>query len=154
MCFVLSALGIRISNETLFLNAAFTICFHLAEFAVLLVENKLGSDASMFDILNYDEDEDINLIYENPNQNYVTTIDENINIHLMFESLRSRCRHTKQKDTGTAIAIMKNANIEPLSIYKQINSMRETNEFHEFCSEKLFTEIVKESKFSDIVPTK
>lgn len=117
----------------------------------LLVENKLVSDASMFDILNYDEDEDINLIYENPNQNYVTTIDENINIHLMFESLRSRCRHTKQKDTGTAITIMKNANIEPLSIYKQINSMRETNEFHEFCSEKLFTEIVKESKFSDIV---
>lgn len=57
----------------------------------------------------------------------------------VFESLRSRCRHTKQKDTG--IGFVYNYNISPESVFKQILSMRETNEFHEFCAEKLFEKI-------------
>ena len=36
-------------------------------------------------------------------------------------------------------------------IYNQINSMRETNEFHEFCAERLFVEIDKNSTNSVIV---
>jgi 7-cyano-7-deazaguanine reductase len=58
--------------------------------------------------------------------------------------LRSRCRHTKQKDTGTAlIGYSSTKLIAPPSLLKQIVSLREVNEFHEFCAEKLFCEIAK-----------
>jgi len=58
--------------------------------------------------------------------------------------LRSRCRHTKQKDTGTALINYRSSKlISPPSILKQIISLREVNEFHEFCAEKLFVEIYK-----------
>lgn len=59
--------------------------------------------------------------------------------------LRSRCRHTKQKDTGAAyIAVRSNEEVvDPLSVLRQIVSLREVNEFHEFCAEKLFMELTK-----------
>jgi 7-cyano-7-deazaguanine reductase len=57
-------------------------------------------------------------------------------------ALRSRCRHTKQKDTGTATILYKGHHtISPVSVFKQIVSLREVNEFHEFCAEKLLFEI-------------
>ena len=60
-------------------------------------------------------------------------------------ALRSRCRHTKQKDTGTAFISIntKNCLVNPVSLFKQIVGLREVNEFHEFCAEKLYTEIMK-----------
>ena len=60
--------------------------------------------------------------------------------------LRSRCRHTKQKDTGTAfifIRLKEGVSLETDSVLRQIISIRELNEFHEFCAEKLFTDIMK-----------
>jgi 7-cyano-7-deazaguanine reductase len=60
-------------------------------------------------------------------------------------ALRSRCRHTKQKDTGAAYISINTLNsvVIPSSLFKQIVSLREVNEFHEFCAEKLYTEIMK-----------
>jgi 7-cyano-7-deazaguanine reductase len=60
-------------------------------------------------------------------------------------ALRSRCRHTKQKDTGAAYISINTLDsvIKPASLFKQIVSLREVNEFHEFCAEKLYTEIMK-----------
>lgn len=60
-------------------------------------------------------------------------------------ALRSRCRHTKQKDTGAAYIWIKTYNsvVRPESLFKQIVSLREVNEFHEFCAEKLYVEIMK-----------
>lgn len=54
--------------------------------------------------------------------------------------LRSRCRHTKQKDSGTALLYHASteALVTPASFLRQIISLREVNEFHELCSEKLF----------------
>lgn len=59
--------------------------------------------------------------------------------------LRSRCRHTKQKDTGAAYISVNTLNsvLDPESLFKQVVSLREVNEFHEFCAEKLYTEIMK-----------
>ena len=58
--------------------------------------------------------------------------------------LRSRCRHTKQKDTGlAAIAYSGTTIISPVSLLQQIVSLREVNEFHEFCAERLFDTIRK-----------
>lgn len=60
----------------------------------------------------------------------------------MTDALRSRCRHTKQKDTGTALIYIKGkVFIDPAEIYKYIISLRETNEFHEYCCEKIYTEL-------------
>ena len=61
-------------------------------------------------------------------------------------ALRSRCRHTKQKDTGFAM-IRHTANgntlVDEASVFRQIVSLRELNEFHEFCCEKIYCEIAK-----------
>lgn len=63
--------------------------------------------------------------------------------HLLFTNvLRSRCRHTKQKDSGSAfISVVGVPNSE--AILRQIVSLREVNEFHEFCAEKLYVELSK-----------
>ena len=64
--------------------------------------------------------------------------------------LRSRCRHTKQKDTGTALVSYASTKfIAPPSLLKQIISLREVNEFHEFCAEKLYVEIQKHLNLND-----
>ena len=59
--------------------------------------------------------------------------------------LRSRCRHTKQKDTGTAYfeITTKRGHVNKEELLKLVISLREVNEFHEFCAEKLYTEIMK-----------
>ena len=72
-------------------------------------------------------------------------------VQFFTNALRSRCRHTKQKDTGLA-AIYHHSNhgtIDPLSAFKQIVSLREVNEFHEFCAEKLFVEMTKATDMND-----
>lgn len=59
--------------------------------------------------------------------------------------LRSRCRHTKQKDTGTAFFhIVTTSGIVDLeTLLLQVISLREQNEFHEFCAEKLYCDITR-----------
>ena len=71
-------------------------------------------------------------------------------------ALRSRCRHTKQKDTGAAYILIKTKDgmaVDPESLFKQVVSLREVNEFHEFCAEKLFTTIMKHPEVTDCVVT-
>jgi 7-cyano-7-deazaguanine reductase len=70
---------------------------------------------------------------------------------IFTNALRSRCRHTKQKDTGLAMIEHSSAHhqVDPLSMFKQIVSLREVNEFHEFCAEKLYVELQKVSKPED-----
>jgi len=70
-------------------------------------------------------------------------------------ALRSRCRHTKQKDTGAAYIniITKGTAVDPVSLFKQIVSLREVNEFHEFCAEKLLTSIMEHKEVVDCVVT-
>ena len=69
--------------------------------------------------------------------------DEIVESKFFTNALRSRCRHTKQKDTGTAYIhiITKGCIVNPSTLFKQIVSLREVNEFHEFCAEKLYTSI-------------
>lgn len=58
--------------------------------------------------------------------------------------LRSRCRHTKQKDTGTAFFKIntRRGTVIATELLKMVVSLREVNEFHEFCAEKLYTAIM------------
>jgi 7-cyano-7-deazaguanine reductase len=67
-------------------------------------------------------------------------------------ALRSRCRHTKQKDTGAAYILITSKDgmmVDPTSLFKQIVSLREVNEFHEFCAEKLFNSIMEHPEVVD-----
>lgn len=66
--------------------------------------------------------------------------------------LRSRCRHTKQKDSGTAFFHIetKNAEVDLVSLLKEIVSLREVNEFHEFCCEKLFVELKSHPEITNV----
>jgi len=65
--------------------------------------------------------------------------------------LRSRCRHTKQKDTGAAYfrIITKEGSVSQTELLKLVISLREVNEFHEFCAEKLYTEIMSNPLVQD-----
>jgi 7-cyano-7-deazaguanine reductase len=65
--------------------------------------------------------------------------------------LRSRCRHTKQKDTGAAYfrIVTHRGSVNPVELLKQVISLREVNEFHEFCAEKLYTEIMSNPLVKD-----
>jgi len=66
-------------------------------------------------------------------------------VRMYTNILRSRCRHTKQKDTGSAFisVVSQTKKVSPISVLKQVVSLREVNEFHEFCAEKLYVEIQK-----------
>ena len=74
-------------------------------------------------------------------------------LFVMTNILRSRCRHTKQKDTGAAYfrIITKSGTVDLKGLLKEVISLREVNEFHEFCSEKLFTNIMKHPDVEDCV---
>jgi len=77
---------------------------------------------------------------------------EKVSSKYFTNALRSRCRHTKQKDTGAAyihIISKDGMAVDPESLFKEIVSLREVNEFHEFCAEKLFTSIMKHPEVED-----
>lgn len=58
--------------------------------------------------------------------------------------LRSRCRHTKQKDTGTAvIRYSSKCLITPESLFKGVASLREMNKFHEETVEVMYNNLSK-----------
>ena len=68
-------------------------------------------------------------------------------------ALRSRCRHTKQKDTGAAYFHIKTEGgiLDLQSLLKEVIALREVNEFHEFSSEKLFTALTSVPQVKDCV---
>ena len=108
----------------------------------------LGSDIENLEITDYNSVEN-HLKFEKANYSgfgYSIKNGKALYSNKFFtNALRSRCRHTKQKDTGAAYISINtvDAVVCPASLYKQIVSLREVNEFHEFCAEKLYTEIMK-----------
>lgn len=73
------------------------------------------------------------------------------NIKVFTNVLRSRCRHTKQKDTGTAFfhIVTHEGYVDYESLLKEVISLREVNEFHEFCCEKLYKSIIDHPDVKD-----
>ena len=74
-------------------------------------------------------------------------------LFVMTNLLRSRCRHTKQKDTGAAYfrIVTRKGTVDLQSLLKEVIALREVNEFHEFCSEKLFKSITNHPDVEDCV---
>lgn len=75
------------------------------------------------------------------------------NFKIFTNVLRSRCRHTKQKDTGAAYfhIITEGGIVDLQSLLEEVIALREVNEFHEFCSEKLFTALTSHPEVKDCV---
>jgi len=112
------------------------------------LQSFLGRDIEALEITDYNAVQN-HLEFEKANYSgygYSIKDDKALYANKFFtNALRSRCRHTKQKDTGAAYISINTIDsvIKPASLFKQIVSLREVNEFHEFCAEKLYTEIMK-----------
>ena len=78
-------------------------------------------------------------------ENHLVKADGNF-VSAKFVSMRSRCRHTKQKDTG--VAYIHCTNVDECSLYEHCVSFREKDEFHEFCADKLWYDLSKFGKAS------
>lgn len=146
------------TKETAIANYETTIRSHLTEILGVNVDVRFhdinsipfGVDARSFipienliDIDGVDIDD-----YKAEKSHFKTTKGSEEKISVFTNVLRSRCRHTKQKDTGAAyitIQTKRGREVDLESLFKQIVSLREVDEFHEFCSEKLYTEIMKDS---------
>jgi 7-cyano-7-deazaguanine reductase len=108
----------------------------------------LGKDVEDIDITDYNAEQN-HLEFTKANYSgFGYSVKENKALYanrFFTNALRSRCRHTKQKDTGAAYISINTIDsvLCPISLFKQIISLREVNEFHEFCAEKLYTEIMK-----------
>ena len=92
--------------------------------------------------------------YASKEPHFSTTIsEEGEDLFVMTNLLRSRCRHTKQKDTGAAYfrIITKQNRVDLKDLLKEVIALREVNEFHEFCSEKLFKSIMSHPDVEDCV---
>ena len=92
--------------------------------------------------------------YASKESHFSTTIsEEGEDLFVMTNLLRSRCRHTKQKDTGAAYfrIITKQNRVDLKDLLKEVIALREVNEFHEFCSEKLFKSIMSHPDVEDCV---
>jgi 7-cyano-7-deazaguanine reductase len=110
----------------------------------------IGSDCTnIFELYDFDE---VEIDDYDANQSYIQLIDRDQTIGVdgcyYTNVLRSRCRHTKQKDTGSAYLwhdtrFRGGQVIDPLSFFRQVVSLREVNEFHELCAEKLFFDCYK-----------
>lgn len=103
---------------------------------------------------------DINISDYSSGENHLQFIklqdDEKASSKYFTNALRSRCRHTKQKDTGSAyIHIVTEGGylVDQASLYRQIVSLREVNEFHEFCAEKLYKSIMEHPQVVDCAVT-
>ena len=112
------------------------------------LQSFLDKDLESIEITDYNAEKN-HLVFESVNYSgfgYSVKDDKALYANKFFtNALRSRCRHTKQKDTGAAYISINTLGcvVKPESIYKQVVSLREVNEFHEFCAEKLYTEIMK-----------
>lgn len=79
--------------------------------------------------------------------NYLAWQEANGNYTQAFYThiLRTRCRVTRQKDSGYAFFKLQSegAYFLPESLLKNIIAIRETEEFHEFCAEKFLLDLKK-----------
>lgn len=110
------------------------------------LQSFLGSDLETLQIEDYNAAKNHLKFEQVGYPGYAEARNKQLYVNKFFtNALRSRCRHTKQKDTGAAYIDINTMDsvVEPGSLFKQIISLREVNEFHEFCAEKLYMEIMK-----------
>jgi 7-cyano-7-deazaguanine reductase len=101
--------------------------------------------------IQYNGDKTYNITEKNNNSNSIKTY---YPVKLSTNVLRSRCRHTKQKDTGSAyiyFVVKPGYKINVENVLRQILQLREKNEFHEFCAEVLYTKFVNQEGIQDVM---
>jgi len=118
-----------------------------------VTRNVFGLYTDLYDIVDPDTFEVTDYKSETNHLKWVEQANASQNIEVYSNVLRSRCRHTKQKDTGTAFIKLRaeGGYIQMRTILQQIISLREQNEFHEPCCEKLFCDIRKISGVKELM---
>ena len=101
--------------------------------------------------IDYIGDKTYNITTKNNTPN---SINHSYPVKLSTNVLRSRCRHTKQKDTGSAyiyFAVKPGYKINVENVLRQVLQLREKNEFHEFCAEVLYTKFIGQEGIEDVM---
>jgi 7-cyano-7-deazaguanine reductase len=115
------------------------------------IYNYLGDKIYYMNDIDYTADKTYSITTKN---NTVNSIKNSYPVKLSTNVLRSRCRHTKQKDTGSAyiyFVVKPGYKINVENVLRQILQLREKNEFHEFCAEVLFTKFVGQEGIEDVM---
>jgi len=115
------------------------------------IYNYLGDKIYYMNDIDYTADKTYSITTKN---NIVNGIKNSYPVKLSTNVLRSRCRHTKQKDTGSAyicFVVKPGYKINVENVLRQILQLREKNEFHEFCAEVLFTKFVGQEGIEDVM---
>ncbi len=120
--------------------------FDLSHFSFLRYDSSADYEYSNYEFINANIDGEPITDYTGK-ENHLKFEVGTTNHHYCYYTnvLRSRCRHTKQKDTGNAFVLYSTKNgywLPAESVLRQIISMREVNEFHEFCAEKFFMDMM------------
>jgi 7-cyano-7-deazaguanine reductase len=95
--------------------------------------------------------ESIEITDYNASENHIEVEEfETDEVEVYSNVLRSRCRHTKQKDTGSAIIYYAGQKIKLESLFKQIVSIREVSDFHEPNCLYLFNSIIDKADVDEL----
>ncbi len=85
-----------------------------------------------------------------PHPDYLTTNNEIVQEELYSDLLKSNCLVTNQPDWGSLYIKYTGKQIDHSGLLKYIISLRDHNEFHEQCVERIFTEILSRCKPSEL----
>jgi 7-cyano-7-deazaguanine reductase len=87
------------------------------------------------------DDLDISCEHYQPKPELLTTENERVNEALFSHLLKSNCLVTGQPDWGSLYINYQGQRINPTGLLQYIVSLRQHNEFHEHCVERIFTDI-------------
>lgn len=88
------------------------------------------------------DDLDIECSDYQPNVSYLTSTSEGVEETFSTHLLKSNCLVTGQPDWGSVQIKYKGRKIDPAGFLKYIVSLRDHNEFHEQCVERIFVDIL------------
>lgn len=107
----------------------------------------LTCPGDLHDMLVYDGDTRFLEVYEEEPVLKPVFFENKWGTHL----LRSRCRVTRQKDSGSAFFHWKaEKNIHPISLLREVVGMRNSSEFHEPICEQLFQAVFETTPMKDL----
>lgn len=136
------------------INAHVEVAFFKSGDDETKVQDPTEGYADLYSVISHKDLQEMEITDYNAKGKYNLVLDDgdvSEDVSYFTNVLRSRCRHTKQKDTGAAYFTIKTktGTVDEKELLKLVISLREVNEFHEFCAEKLYTEIMSNPLVQD-----
>lgn len=115
------------------------------KFKLITLSEQSNAIANAFDGICLDN-LDISCTIYQPHPDYLSTNNKDVEEKLYSDLLKSNCLVTNQPDWGSVFIEYKGKQIDHEGLLKYIVSLRDHNEFHEQCVERIFTEILNRCK--------